>query len=281
MNQQVFDEFIGTPPPSTVDVDRIIERQRRGSLLRRAAGAGSALAVAGVAVSVGVALGGGAGPRPAPPAAAPTVPVSAVPSASASAAGLRLDPSSPQAIQRTLDGLRVALEEAVAGAAPDVRWIYMPDVPGEKRLPDGHPAMRAERDPVGFVARSGLARRGGKAGLYMWVRPSGCGSPGATGSTSCSPPIECDDSMEPGSCHASTTPDGLEVVETTETTPARAGGKYRFYQVQVKLPQGYHLRLLAVNYFGGDGSAVSTATPLLTRAELRSAATAVASRVAR
>ncbi|GIJ28786.1 hypothetical protein Vqi01_39480 [Micromonospora qiuiae] len=282
MNQQIFDEHIGTPPPSTVDVDRIIQRERRGSLLRSMAGGGFALAATGLAISVGVALSGGAGPQPGPPVAAPAV---AAASPSAPASGLRLDTSDPEAIQQTLDRLRVALETAVAGAAPDLRWIYMPDVPGEKRLPDGHPAMYAERDPVGWAARSGVARHGKKAGFYMWVRPDTCDSQGGAGLDSgsgphvCAPVIECDDGMKAGTCRTSTTAEGLEVVETTETSPAKNGKQYRFYRVQVELPQGYHLHLLAVNYFGGDGSGVTSKTPLLTKAELRTAATAIAAQV--
>ncbi|WP_433344407.1 hypothetical protein [Micromonospora sp. CA-111912] len=299
MNQQIFDEHIGTAPPSTVDVDRIIQRQRRGSLLRRIAGGGSALAATGLAISVGVALSGGAQLQPGPSAAAPPGSASAAPSASPSAptSGLRLDASDPKAIQQTLNRLRVALETAVAGAAPDARWIYMPDVPGEKRLPDGHPAMYAERNPVGWAARSGVARHGEKAGLYMWVRPDSCGSQGGagldpggqlprgsgplagSGPRVCANVLECDHGMKAGTCQASTTAEGLEVVETTETSPAKNGKQYRFYQVQVKLPQGYYLRLLAVNYFGGDGSGVTNKTPLLTKAELRTAATAIAAQV--
>ncbi|WBB69164.1 hypothetical protein [Micromonospora sp. WMMD812] len=286
MNQQIFDEHIGTAPPSTVDVDRIIQRQRRRSLVRRMAGGGSAFAATGLAIAVGIALSGGAQPEPGPPVTAPAVSASAGASASPSAptSGLRLDTSDPKAIQQTLDQLRVALETAVAGAAPDVRWIYMPDVPGEKRLPDGHPAMYAERDPVGLAARSGVARQGKKAGLYMWVRPDTCSSPGSAGPDSDSGPRVCSlvfgcDPMKPSTCQASTTPEGLEVVETTETSPAKNGKQYRFYQVQVKLPQGYYLRLLAVNYFGGDGSGVTSDTPLLTKAELRTAATAIAAQV--
>jgi hypothetical protein len=287
MNRQIFDEHIGTPPPSTVDVDRIIQHQRRGSLLRRMAGGGSALAATGLAISVGIALSGGARSQPRPPSVAPAVSASAVASASpaAPAPGLRLETSDPEAIQHTLDRLRVALETAVAGAAPDVRWIYMPDVPGEKRLPDGHPAMYAERDPVGFAARSGVARHGEKGGLYMWVRPDTCSSPGGAGLPPgsgpgvCSAVLECDHGRKARSCQASTTAEGLEVVETSDTSPAKNGRQYRFYQVQVKLPQGYHLRLSAVNYFGGDGSGVTSERPLLTKAELRTAATAIAVQV--
>ena len=282
MNQQIFDEHIGTPPPSMVDVDRIIQRQRRGSLVRRMAGGGFALTATGLAISVGVALSGGAGAQPGPSVAAPAV-ASASPSAAAS--GLRLDASDPEAVQQTLDRLRVALETAVAGATPDVRWIYMPDVPGEKRLPDGHPAMYAESDPVGWAARSGVARDGRKAGLYMWIRPDTCGSLDGvgldpdSGPQVCSPALECEDGMKAGTCRTSTTAEGLEVVETTETSPAKNGKQYRFYRVQVELPQGYYLRLLAVNYFGGDGSGVTSKTPLLTKAELRAAAMAMAAQV--
>ena len=82
--------------------------------------------------------------------------------------------------------------------------------------------------------------------------------------------------MKAGTCRTSTTAKGLEVVETTETSPAKHGKQYRFYSVQVELPQGYYLRLLAVNYFGGDGSGVTSKTPLLTKADSAAAQTAMA-----
>jgi hypothetical protein len=46
MYQQLFDEAIGDPPPSTVDIDRVIDRQRRGMNRRRLGAVGGSAAVA-------------------------------------------------------------------------------------------------------------------------------------------------------------------------------------------------------------------------------------------
>jgi hypothetical protein len=269
MNQQMFDEHIGTPPPSTVDVDRIIHRQRRNDTLRRLTAGGSAAAATVLAIVVGVALTGGGRPDPATPAAviAPT----AAASASPSAAGIRLEVGDPQAMQRTQEKLRVALETAASNAAPGVTWIYMPDVPGEKPLPDGHPAMWTERNPVGFAARSGVTRSASKGGFYLWLRPAGC-----TGGRN-PVVVACPDKSTEGT--TSTTPAGLEVTETTEKSPAKGGKQYVFYGVQVKLRPDYYLSVLAVNYFGGDGSAVVAKTPVLTQAELKAVASAIADQI--
>jgi hypothetical protein len=45
MYQQLFDEAIGDPPPSTVDIDRVIDRQRRGMNRRRLGALGGSLTV--------------------------------------------------------------------------------------------------------------------------------------------------------------------------------------------------------------------------------------------
>lgn len=71
MNKQQFDDAIGAAPPSTVDVDAIVARQRRAAQVRRVAAPG--VATAGVvAVTFGIAIalpsgsgGGGGGAVPA------------------------------------------------------------------------------------------------------------------------------------------------------------------------------------------------------------------------
>jgi hypothetical protein len=67
MTQQLFDELIGTPPPSTVDVDGIVRRKRGLRRLRRAAV--SAAAVVAVLAVVGTAALLPGGPAPGPGAA--------------------------------------------------------------------------------------------------------------------------------------------------------------------------------------------------------------------
>src|SRR5215217_664028 len=56
MDRQLFDDAIGSPPPSTVDVEAVIARQRRAALVRRVGGPGLVAAAAVAAVTFGVAL---------------------------------------------------------------------------------------------------------------------------------------------------------------------------------------------------------------------------------
>ena len=56
MDRHLFDDAIGSPPPSTVDVEAVIARQRRGAFVRRVVGPGSAAVAAVVAVTFGAAL---------------------------------------------------------------------------------------------------------------------------------------------------------------------------------------------------------------------------------
>ena len=266
----VLDEHIGTSPPSTVDLDRIIRRERRGRRIRRIGAGCAAAAMTALAVTVGAALTGGIRPSSGPASAPGSVASPAPPQASVS--------PSPAGFRPQTGRLQAALEQALTEVAPDAGWIYMPDVPGETPLPDGHPKVWTENGArVGLAARSGLSRHGAKAGFYLWLRPDDCSSGG--GPTVCSLQLKCRDGDKPADCTSSTTPGGLAVVETTNTSAAKGGKEYRFYSVQVALPYGYRLTLTAVNYFGGDGSAVSSQAPLLSKTELKAMALAIANRI--
>ncbi|WP_199513968.1 hypothetical protein [Nucisporomicrobium flavum] len=270
MNQQMLDQLIGAPPPSTVDVGAVIVSQRRRQRLRRFGTGAAAAAGVVIAVVAGMSLAGGPHSRGASP------PAAASPSArpSPSLAGLVLETGTAAGRERTRAALQEVLEEALTEHAPQAGWIYMPDVPGERRTPDGHPVLRVERDPVTFEGRSGLTAGGRKGGFYLSVRPTGC-EPG----TSCSPAYECDD-LPPG-CTEARTPGGLRVVRWLENLPAGDGDRYVFYGVQVMLRGGDHtLTLRAVNYFGGDAAPVSAPAPPLTRTQLDGIAGTVADRIA-
>lgn len=262
MNQEILDELIGAPPPSTVDVDAVIARQRRRQRLHRLAASGSAAAGVVLAVILGAGVTGGPPPHktPQPPATAP------------SATGFPLEPDTKAGRERTQDRLRAALEAALTEHAPGAKWIYMPDVPGEKRTPDGHLTMWITEDPVYFEGRSGISAGGGKGGFYLSVRPAEC-EPGL----SCSAALTCDD-LSSG-CSEARTPGGLDVVRWVEKSP---GGDqpYLSYGVQVMLRGGTHtLTLRAVNVFGGDASPVRAPAPALTRTQLERMAADVAERI--
>lgn len=73
MDSKQFDDAIGVAPPSTVDVEAVILRQRRAAMVRRIGGPGVVAAAAVVAVTFGVALAvPGRGPDVAPGGGGPT-----------------------------------------------------------------------------------------------------------------------------------------------------------------------------------------------------------------
>ncbi|SCG56891.1 hypothetical protein [Micromonospora humi] len=100
----IFDEAVGEVPPSAIDLDRVIARQRRRLRLRRLTVAGAA-AVAVGAIAIGAAVTGGH-QRTAPPVApSPTVRVP------------------PPGQGQTFTPTDHAIFEAMSRVAPDLEWI--------------------------------------------------------------------------------------------------------------------------------------------------------------
>ncbi|MFC4068561.1 hypothetical protein [Actinoplanes subglobosus] len=261
MNQDLLDQLIGAAPPSTVDVERVVRRTRRRRRLRHLAVGGSTAVAVVATIAVAASLLPGPEPVPAPPAAAasPSVPVSPSPSVMA------LESATEAGRQRILDRLRTVLEQSAAEHAPGVRWIYMPDEPGEKRVPDGHPVMFALDDDT-FRARSGVTADGRKGGFYLSLRATGCAA-----GQSCEPFYECAPPIV--DCRETRTASGLRLVRYVD----EPGKGWRFYGVDVELADRKHaVRLSAVNYFGGDGSEPSAPAPVFTRTQLDAIATAIA-----
>lgn len=256
MTQEILDRLIGAAPPSTVDLDAVIARSRRKQRVRRAAVSGSAGVAVVAAVLAGLTLGGGT-PTPRTAAAVPSPVPSASPSETRAATSpmyplysLRNESRAGQA--ESLRHLRERLELALKGQAPTAKWIYMPDVPGEKRTPDGHPVMSLGKDPITYEARSGITLDGVKGGLYVSIRPVG------------SPSHDCDD-IGP-KCTTTVLNNGRKVVEYVD----EPGQGWVFYGAEVVLSGEKHsLRMLAVNYFGGDGSPAVAPAPVLTQEQLR------------
>ncbi|GIM90953.1 hypothetical protein Ato02nite_027460 [Paractinoplanes toevensis] len=237
-------------------MDRIIARQRhRQGLSRVAAGGAAALGVV-LAVAAGVSLTGGT-TRPAPlPAASPT----------SKPVGFILQTRTEAGRQETLDRLRTALENSTRMYAPGAAWIFMPDVPGAKRTPDGHPIMWANTPVVTFEGRSGIVAGGRKGGFFLSVRPIGIQSDGTS-----TPMRECDGSV--AVCESTRTPKGLDLVHWID----RPQQLYTLYGTQIRLRGGnWSLTLQAVNYFGGDPGRVSADRPALTRSQLDAIATEMA-----
>jgi hypothetical protein len=270
VNQETLDQLIGVAPPSTVDVHGVIRRTRRRRRVRRAlAGCSTATAVVAV-IAVGAALvNGPRRPPEVPPPVAASVSVAPTPNPSPTPTGFALDTSTRAGQEQALSWLRTALEEATAEHAPGTKWIYMPDVPGEPRTPDGRPILLYTVDDDTFRGRSGITRDGRKGGFYLTLRPGGC-----VVGKGCQPLYECERGV--ADCQESLTPSGLKIVRSVD----RPGGKLVLYEIHIELPGGlYALRLTAVNYFGGDGSPAVATAPVFTQAQLTAIATEIAGQV--
>jgi hypothetical protein len=271
MTQKMIDDLIGAVPPSTIDLDRIIRRvSRRRRFGASAAGAGGALVVAATMMVSGVLSGGDRLTVEAPTSS--TVILTPTPTR------FRIDTADPE---ETLANLQAAWEAALAAVAPDVAFVYMPDVPGEPPGPDapsmhfssgpgviimeGRPPQRLP-GPAVFHGRAGISRDGHRAGLFLSLRscePDACQTP-----PSCA-------SHTAGEC-ATTTISGRAVVEFTERWP----DDYLFYGTSIRLgAANYDLGILAVNYFGGDGTPPTMPAPLLTRSELSAIVSAIADQI--
>ena len=229
--KELLDADLGTPPLSTVDVERVIRRVKRKRVIFR-----------GVVASVGVfavVLGIGLSARPVEvvPAALPAPP----------------SPSSAAAFpELSAKRLREAMGAAMESAAPGTQWVYMVDVPGELALPDGLPQVREGKGSTDFSARSGLQNAVGKGGFYLSVYPTNC--PLTSGPTACHTVVTCE------RIYAECAVEGDLTVWTDK--PSKG---YVFYGAQIRVTPDYYLSVLLVNYFGGDGSKVSATTPVLTR----------------
>ncbi len=122
MMKTEFDEAIGMVPPSPIDVDQLIVRGRRRTMVHRlalaGAGGGAAAIAIGVAIAFGGSPGGGAVAVGAKPTAAPTMTASA----SASAAGTPLPtstgPTSASIARHTESRLSQVVKDVVRQKAP-------------------------------------------------------------------------------------------------------------------------------------------------------------------
>jgi hypothetical protein len=118
MTQQLFERIIGEPPPSTVDVEQIIRRERRGRRRRWLGGAGAGLAAAAVTLSigaVGAARTGGPPPSGAQPPATVPAPSSVDPGRDVRDSSERLSRAMREAVRRVAPAAELA---GAPGRAP-------------------------------------------------------------------------------------------------------------------------------------------------------------------
>jgi hypothetical protein len=257
MQQQLFDELIGTSPASTIDIDGIVKRQRRIGAARRLGG--SMAAVLALAVAGGVALSSHAGP-------AGTAPATPLAQASSPAADVqfRLVYDTQETAAATAKRLSRELDQALRKEAPAATWIRNPDFPREFQGLDGQPlkVMYMERkDGTNyFSGGKGVLNEGRKGSLNLHIYP------------------ESWQIMGPGPDHYdwSCTLPGDATTDIRACTPGKApnGAKLKivtdhdkksllvWYYVAIELPDNRVLTLEVSNEFGGDGTIAQAGSPL-------------------
>jgi hypothetical protein len=167
MTQQLFEDLTADPPPSTVDVPRIVRREkRRRMFVRIGAPAAAALAMAsGIAV---LAPGG----TPAPGPSAVSAPASAGTTAVASAPGFRLVADNKADAAATAATLRSALRDAVRKAAPGATWLRQGLT--KEATPDGQPPriygddLKRPTDQM-FAGTTGISLDGRRGTLSLSI----------------------------------------------------------------------------------------------------------------
>jgi hypothetical protein len=272
VSKELFDEAIGAVPPSTVDVDAVLDRERRRARVRRVANPWTAAAAGVAAVAVGAALvfvpggtGGTGGTAVAPGA-------NGTPSAPPSPESCGFDPrptgpplsQNPAVVAgRLTPVLKAAVQQRVAagtqltahaeGEYPrgtqhgPLTFYHVFSTPVPK---DG--ACSGGEDYFMAAATTADGPRRGN----VWAMVTRLGSVNG-------PPTECDNPPDgmTGSCNRKTGPHGEVVVESTFTSP----GGPTVERSNVTKPDGTGVIVEAQNVAGSakqDGEPEMPAPPL-------------------
>jgi hypothetical protein len=226
MTRELLDRSIGAVPPSTVDVARLVQRERR---MRTARWSGigvtavAALAVTGVLVAT-------------PHGSAPPT-VGAPPPTASSGADNRFQLVALDKV--TADGIAKRLADALtsgtAKASPDTTWV--PDKPGDKGAKVLAIFSDSDKETPYFYSGGGLTLTKGRQGLLnlfidRTLRPQ-------ENYPKKAPPLPLECGNEPG-CTVRTGPNGERMfARDIEHGP---GGQHRF-DVRMELAGGFRLSL--------------------------------------
>lgn len=284
MEKQHFDDAIGAAPPSTVDVDAVIARQRRAAWTRRAVGQGGAAAAGVVAVTFGVVAALPAGSGDTPTGAGPGVLVQAttsVPTSTSSAPtgppspcteGTPTAPPAPEQPATAAARLRSVLTAAVQRQLPGSELVANPvsRYGGrsygpleffhvlEQGVDLGNGSCKVPADY--FLARANVSDAAGTGNISAMVaRLSRTGGP----STTCPEPGVA---PEQSACDQHAGPNGEIIVAST----LHLEGGPTVHRVEVTKTDGTGLILMAENVAndGKEGGPPQRATPPLTHEQL-------------
>jgi hypothetical protein len=253
-HQHLFEPLIGARPPSTLDLDAFIARQRRAQRNRRIAAAGAGVAVTlvivlGAAVAATILRGGPAvtGPGGPPPTG-----------------GGYLPPTDPAAFHAaTTARLTTAALAAVPAVRPDVTLADNAEVPGTGVLEFGHnrPSLAPPNVPDTYYASADVRDGEGLGLIEIAVgytvdeqdrfRVDGWPTwPDLFLDLQCPPPAE----ERLSDCSASTGPNGERIVAKTrylvdgELVDGPTAGAATEYEVHVTKPDGTQIQLWSANF---------------------------------
>jgi hypothetical protein len=271
MTKQLFDDFVGAPPPSTVDVPSIVamERRRRGN--RRIGLAAVAVAAVAVAYTAGVTLPHRAGRTTPRAASSPSASGAPLPG---DASTFRLVADDQESAQATARRLTATLDDAVRRVAAGVRWLGG-NLYGTPTA-DGPPPTMISGDggqsgDQMFYGGSNLQVGARQGDLQLQVTDYRLLCSGAASANpKCGPTalahakqaqengLTCRTlaGAEPG-CVLRTGPHGERVaVRTSSVKPPKLGGPWSFvtYDVEFELPDGRVLDVRASNEVDGPES---------------------------
>lgn len=284
MNQQLFDEVVGAPPPSTVDVAAIVKRERRRGAVLRVGTTMAAVLVLAVSAGVTVSIAARPGGTAQPPSTTDT--------------GFQLLADDRESAQATAQRLREALDHALKRAAPGAQWVSSNRY--ENPAPDGQPpnlfAADAPKEAQQmFNGGTGVAAEGRKGTLALDIVNFGPGAPCDTADPKCGaenalPSHEDNKRHMFLSCRGATGcterigPNGEQMVVATDSTKLQQfSGPWSFtsYDVRVELPDARTLSLTVTNEFGvgNQESSLQQQDPPLTVDQVTAIALDVASKI--
>jgi hypothetical protein len=231
MGTQLFDEVVGELPPSTVNVDDIVRREKRRGAVRRTTGIVAAVVTLSVTTGLGLTIGGGTGTS-SPPVASAATPETR----------FALVADNAETATATAKRLQLALDGAVRRQAPGATWLT------------GEPpaiSFKTTRERIDmFTGEGNVAYDGRKGGLHLGIsliRPIADG-PNAGKTID---PLTC---AADAKCVEGKAPNGAQTALTLldGTVIGRVG-----------LPDNRLLQITVSNEIGPDGAGqAQAATPL-------------------
>jgi hypothetical protein len=248
--RDIFDEAIGTSPPTRIDIDTVITRRRRITRLRSAGAMTAATAVAAVmAAAVVVSLsGGGKAQQSLGGAGHPSAAVSATPSAAP------LPSRSPETAQQTTQRLTTTVKDRLTALLPGVQLADRRTKASEVRVYPRDAALGGYLSSLRVTTGAGS----GTFNLVSARRPKAGPSPSPTGPATQrpDPPTTCAEFWagsqtapahpDDRQCIAGTGPNGQLVLSTVDRLHDNAVR----YEVVV-LWAGAYVDLTLENYFEG------------------------------